>query len=956
VPLKPPLGLSQWIWRAFVQSALIPLIVVETALIAIYLFSNSAIRDAQIDYLRQTALSDLQASAHLEARIIEGQLTQIEALTTTYRNLTQHALLQPAVSAPTLAITDSGVRYSPQDTGGAAFFYSAATPAAQQDLNKAAQLATLDPLMRELKQSSPLVASLYFNSWDSLNHIYPWFRTPDQYPHDMVIPDFNFYYLADAAHNPTREVVWTNVYLDPAGQGWMMSAVAPVYRGDFLEGVSGVDITVGGILEQINQLQVPWDGYAMLVSQDLNIMALPKTGEDDFGLDELTEHSYAEAIRREIFKPEDFNLSKREQTRSLAAAMAQRSQGVQSVMLGGRPHLLAWATIERTGWKLLAVVDEAQVFSQTNFLARHYQQIGYLLIAGLVLFYLLFFAFMWMRSRRLSQYLLKPIAGISTMMAAIGQGQWRPTRVSADIRELDDMAGQAAQMGSTLEQSEVRNQAAQQRLEVVLEGATESLWERHFDTGLVHVRGRFCKRFGFSQEVFSEDAFLQRVHPDDARRVRDAVQQVREGTSQHYEAEFRFADAEGRYAWLMGRGRVVEHDPQTGRALVLAGTHVDIDALKNGEQALRHATEEAQAANQAKSRFISSMSHELRTPLNAIQGFAQLIRMGDLPATTQDEYLEEILQASLHLNQLVGDILDWSSIQAQKPQLELQAVDVGTLMSECADLVRLEIKRHGLQFNLDLPATPLQVRAEPRRLRQVLLNLLANAMKYNSPNGQISFGYQLLDGHVRLLVEDTGLGISTEQQELLFKPFQRLGRENTAIQGTGIGLSLCREYANLMDATVGVRSEPGVGSSFWIELQLYAASAGVQPADQRLQIVYADSDVASQQAVAAALTDLGQVRLISDAQAALELLFSAPPALLLLDVQLPGLSAQELLKQLRRHPRSEALPVVLLTHGMTAEVAAAAVNCQGLLGKPLDLKELRGLVEALLSEVTDDAE
>ena len=219
MPLKPPLGLSQWIWRAFVQSALIPLIVVETALIAIYLFSNSAIRDAQIDYLRQTALSDLQASANLEARIIEGQLTQIEALTTTYRNLTQHALLQPAVSAPTLAITESGVRYSPQDTGGAAFFYSAATPAAQQDLNKAARLATLDPLMRELKQSSPLVASLYFNSWDSLNHIYPWFRTPDQYPHDMVIPDFNFYYLADAAHNPTREVVWTNVYLDPAGQG-----------------------------------------------------------------------------------------------------------------------------------------------------------------------------------------------------------------------------------------------------------------------------------------------------------------------------------------------------------------------------------------------------------------------------------------------------------------------------------------------------------------------------------------------------------------------------------------------------------------------------------------------------------------------------------------------------------------------------------------------------------------
>nr|WP_186343837.1 ATP-binding protein [Pseudomonas peli] len=949
--------MSQWIWRAFVQSALIPLVLVETVLIAIYLLSNSAIRDAQVDYLRQTALEDLQASARLETRIVDGQLTQIEALTNTYRNLTQRALQQPAGAPPELAVTPSGVRYSAADNGGAAFFYSAVTPLARQDLGKAAQLVTLEPLMAELKQSSPLVASLYFNSWDSLNHIYPWFLTPDQYPHDMVIPDYNFYYQADAAHNPQRKVVWTDVYLDPAGQGWMMSAIAPVYRGDFLEGVSGVDITVGGILSQIDQLQVPWDGYAMLVSQDLNIMALPKTGEDDFGLDELTEHSYAEAIRREIFKPEDFNLSKREQTRSLAAAMAQRSQGVQSVMLGGRPHLLAWATIERTGWKLLAVVDEAQVFSQTNFLARHYQQIGYLLIAGLVLFYLLFFAFMWMRSRRLSQYLLKPIAGISTMMAAIGQGQWRPTRVSADIRELDDMAGQAAQMGSTLEQSEVRNQAAQQRLEVVLEGATESLWERHFDTGLVHVRGRFCKRFGFSQEVFSEDAFLQRVHPDDARRVRDAVQQVREGTSQHYEAEFRFADAEGRYAWLMGRGRVVEHDPQTGRALVLAGTHVDIDALKNGEQALRHATEEAQAANQAKSRFISSMSHELRTPLNAIQGFAQLMRM-ERPASGAEglDYLDEILTASEHLNQLVGDILEWSSVQADKARVELGPVTVHNLLNECAELVRVEVDKQGLTLNLDLPDAALQVIADPLRLRQVMLNLLSNAIKYNQPAGQITLSYQVAAGHVRLLVEDTGLGISPELQDQVFEPFERVGRQNTAIQGTGLGLALCQQFATLMNGRMGLHSEPGIGSSFWIELPLAGAVAAPTPAaaGARPRVFYVEDNPASQFVVRKALEDLADIEVVSDGRVAVERLLASPPALLLLDYHLPGLNGEQVLRQLRAAPQTHDLPVVVLSAAAdTAKLLS--LDCQGFLAKPLDLDELRGLVSALLQEVNKDA-
>ncbi len=277
---KSPLGLRQWIWRAFVQSALVPLVLVETALIAIYLLTNNAIRDAQIEHLRETALTDLKVAANLESRVIDEQLGQISALTELYRNLTARALEQePPAQRPGLALSADGVRYTPRDEGGAAVFYANSTPAERQDLDKVARLSRLDPLMKELQARHPLVASLYFNSWDSLNHIYPWFLTPDQYPHDMVIPNYNFYYLADAEHNPAREVVWTDVYLDPAGHGWMMSAIAPVYRGDFLEGVSGVDITVSGILEQIGQLHVPWNGYAMLVSRDLNIMALPQDGE-----------------------------------------------------------------------------------------------------------------------------------------------------------------------------------------------------------------------------------------------------------------------------------------------------------------------------------------------------------------------------------------------------------------------------------------------------------------------------------------------------------------------------------------------------------------------------------------------------------------------------------------------------------------------------------------------------
>ncbi len=828
VPTSKPIGLRQWIWRAFVRSALIPLVLVETALIAIYLLTNNAIRDAQVEHLRETALNDLQAAVSLESRLISEQLSQVSSLTQLYRNLTAQTLQSEAPQqTPNLALSDDGVRYSPSDDGGAAVFYSNATAPERHDLQKIARLRQLEPLMKEIEARNPLVASLYFNSWDSFNHIYPWFFTLDQYPADMDIPKYNFYYLADAKHNPSRGVVWTDVYLDPAGHGWMMSATAPVYRGDFLEGVVGIDITVSGILEQIGQVQVPWGGYAMLVSDDLSIMALPEPGEADFGLAELTEHSYLDAIRREVFKPEDFQLDRRPETAELAAAISGASSGVQQVMLGGRPQLVAWTTVAQTGWHLLAVVDEAAIFRQTNALASRYQQIGYLLIAGLVLFYIGFFALMWLRARQLSGALLTPIAGISRMLGEIGVGRWQPQPAESQIRELDEMCRHTQDIGSRLAYSESERWEAQRRLELVLESATESLWEYDMPNHRLRIRGGMGTRFGLPSGQLSDSEFRRRIHPDDLPQALAQIERVSRGLQQRYEAEYRFADTQGHYHWLLSRGRVLEHDPDTGVAKILAGTHVDIDALKRVEEELRAATLQAQAASEAKGRLLSGISHELRTPLNAILGFAQLMRMDcdDESQSEAAEYLDEILLASRHLNQLLGEILEWSSLQNEPAQLELQAVDVCKLMRECAELVSLEVQQRGLHLQLQLPDEPLQVLAEPRRLRQVLLNLLSNAMKYNVPDGHISLRTETSPGHVRLLVEDTGLGIEPAQQAQVFEPFQRLGRENSMIQGTGIGLSLCLEFARLMNGQLGLHSEPGVGSRFWIELPRLAPAA-----------------------------------------------------------------------------------------------------------------------------------
>jgi len=960
--------LRQWIWRAFVQSALIPLVLVESVLIAVYLLSNAAIRDAQIDHLQQSALEDLATAVAREGQVIDSRLRAVEAQVQIFRDVAVHALQNHAYQPDALersrhAVTDSGVFYSRSDDGRAASFYANSTPLAEQDHAKALRLSQLDPLMRSLRAVNPLVAACYFNSWDSYNRIYPFFMTPEQYPHDMVIPDYNFYYLADAKHNPERKVAWTDVYLDPAGLGWMMSAVAPVYRGDFLEGVVGLDITVGQMLGEIGELDVPWQGYAMLVSHDHNIMALPQAGEADFGLRELTEYSYAEAVRREVLKPEDFNLGKRDEMQPLLQAISKGQGSVQEVMLGGRKQLIAWSEIPQTGWRLLLVVDEENIFSETNRLAQRYLHIGYLLIVGLLLFYLLFFALMWLRSRRLSEQLVQPIDGIVGMMRQLGLGNFHPAAPPSQINELSSMAEAVQHTGEQLQASESERREAQRILQLVLESTTESLWEVDAASMTIKLSEHFLRRFGLAHERMGFSEFNQRVHPNDLERLRHLRQLFATSGEDHFEAEYRYADARGEYAWLLSRGKVLERDAE-GHALRVAGTHVDITRLKQVQDDLRRASLDAQAASQAKSRFLSSMSHELRTPLNAIYGFGQLIEMEvqDKPEAQQEaDYAREIVNASRHLTSLVDDILDLSSIESRRQQLNLQPVEVCALLRGCAELVQPEAQQRQLQLQVLADADAgLYVQADARRVRQVLLNLLSNAIKYNRPQGLVSLGYEVRSNCVRLWVEDNGAGLSAEQQANLFQPFQRLGRENSNIPGTGIGLVLCRELASLMGGEMGFSSAPGQGSRFWIDLPSAAAPGGqsassddvAAPAPRQLaEVLCVEDHPACLKVVQEALREFAEVRGAGSVQRALAELEVCTPTLLLLDLDLPDGDGLLVLDAMRRSPRLHAVPVLVISAAADEGIFAEARRrgAQACLAKPIDLAQVRRLALSLLA-------
>jgi hypothetical protein len=384
-------SLLQWVWRSYFRAALIPLLLVEVAFIAIYLAATHLATQENIAAVRAIATEELRRIAQRESVVIQQQLAAISRITDLFRRQTVPILATPFDPGPEernrYAYSPEGVYYTTRDNGGGALFYSGAVPVGPKQREKAWRTARLDPLMRDIQQIHPLVAQIYFNTFDSLNRIYPYFEVLSQYAPRMDIPTYNFYYEADAAHNPGRGVVWTDVYVDPAGQGWMVSCIAPVYRDDFLEGVVGLDITVGTITDTILNLAIPWNGYGVLVSKTGTLLALPRAGEDDWGLKELTTHAYTDAIRQDTFKPEEFNIYRR----AGFAGLQNQPEGEAALDLKGA-QLAAWATIPETGWKLVVLVRESSIYAQANELGRRLFVIGAWMVGGIISCFICFFS------------------------------------------------------------------------------------------------------------------------------------------------------------------------------------------------------------------------------------------------------------------------------------------------------------------------------------------------------------------------------------------------------------------------------------------------------------------------------------------------------------------------------------------------------------------------------------
>lgn len=402
--------------------------------------------------------------------------------------------------------------------------------------------------------------------------------------------------------------------------------------------------------------------------------------------------------------------------------------------------------------------------------------------------------------------------------------------------------------------------------------------------------------------------------------------------------------------------------------MAVLGYVIDVDDRRRAEDAQSKAQDAADAANRAKSEFLSRMSHELRTPLNAVLGFGQLLEIEEL-SDAQRDAVDHILKGGRHLLGLINEVLDISRVEAGELSLSPEPVLAAELVQDAVDLMRPVADQRGIQLVVDSSGVcDCYVFADRQRAKQVLLNLLSNAVKYNRPRGSVAVSCeQPADTRTCIIsVTDTGMGIPAERLGLLFTPFERLGAEQTGEEGTGIGLALSQRLAEAMGGTLKAVSTLGQGSTFTVELprvegpveRYERLNGGIQPAvelvERRRVVLHIEDNLSNLALVERVLAQRPGVEVVAAMHGGLglELAREHNPVVVLLDLHLPDMDGEQVLQRLRDHPDTASIPVVIVsadaTPGQVRRLLSAGAAAY--LTKPIDVRELLRLID----EAVDD--
>lgn len=585
-----------------------------------------------------------------------------------------------------------------------------------------------------------------------------------------------------------------------------------------------------------------------------------------------------------------------------------------------------------------------------------------------------------------SRRIIRPILRLADDAQAIRHGDFNRKAMGGAYTEVNELAGSfnamTRQLHNSLERLEgevsVRRQAqedlavSQERLQFALDATSDGLWDWDMVNNTLYCSPRYFTMLGYVPNEFepSFEAWRDLLHPDDAPgTVMEVLKHVDSGDP--FEVEFRLRAKDGSWKWIMGRGGVVEWDPD-GKPLRALGTHVDIERRKQAEQDLKEAKDAAEAANLAKSEFLANMSHEIRTPMNGVLGMLQLLDTTELDKE-QVEYVHHAVESAKRLVALLGDILDLSRVEAGKLSLEVSPFELHQSLKLVMDTFAPVTEEVHSELRLDMdpriPGTSLM--GDGGRIRQVLFNLVGNSVKFTH-GGEIRLSVWLKDAgdhavRVLFLVEDTGVGIGDEQLETIFEPFTQADATYTRnFQGAGLGLSIVRKLIKLMDGSLCIDTEAGRGTAIGVSLTLERAEVPSVPAEEAKpkaasgtvsdhRILVAEDDRINRLGAIRMLEKLGyQADAVSDGDQVISALRTGRYSLIFMDVQMPNMDGVTTTNRIRnsRSPSVDTeVPIIAMTaHNMVGDkerFLEAGMN--DYISKPVDMAELETLLYRYLS-------
>jgi two-component system sensor histidine kinase/response regulator len=508
-------------------------------------------------------------------------------------------------------------------------------------------------------------------------------------------------------------------------------------------------------------------------------------------------------------------------------------------------------------------------------------------------------------------------------------------------------------------QAELRVKETEARLARVARGTNDGMWELNLITRKLWVSQRFAEMLGTTQERIAAEPKLltELTDPSDEPRIRQAMEDhVLLGVP--FDIEFRQKTVTGDWRWYRLRGQC-ERAPN-GQALTLSGSQQDITERREHQQALIEATAAASAASRAKSEFLANMSHEIRTPMNGIIGMTEMLLETTL-TETQRENAETVRTSAASLLTIINDILDFSKVEAGKLDLELLDIDLRDTIEDVTRLLAIQAQAKNLEVTALIdPALPDMVKADAGRLRQVLLNLGGNAVKF-TPAGEVAIELRIASRDasgvvIRCSVRDTGVGIPTGRIAALFEPFSQVDTSTTRrFGGTGLGLSIVKRLVELMGGETGVTSEEGKGSTFWFTAHLGNATQNVRPAAAPVpasltgrRVLVVDDNATNRKVLTGQLslcrTAPECASTAADALAMLRQAISAgrPFDVALIDSQMPDCDGETLGRKILADPRLSETRLVLLTSvGRRGDAhRVAELGFAGYLLKPVTQRDL----------------